>query len=233
MSTKLTKPKSLRANGINRPISVFIVDDHALIRHGLSQLVSDEPDMEVCGAAEDADEAMAKLAESQPDVLVVDISLQRGNGLDLIKRVKSHHPHVKILVSSMHDESLFAERALHAGALGYVNKREATEKVIDAIRQVLQGEVYLSTTMTGQLLHRLTNHHHDSLKHSSIETLSDRELEVFEMIGQGMSSRQIADALHLSIKTIVTHREHIKDKLGLKSSAEITKHAVQWTLENS
>ena len=233
MSTNLTKPKNSRAKGLNRAVRVFIVDDHALVRHGLSQLISDEPDMGVCGTAEDADEAMTEIAKHVPDVAVVDISLQRGNGLDLIKRIKSHYPDIKILVSSMHDESLFAERALHAGALGYVNKREATDKVIDAIRQVLTGEVYLSAAMTGQLLHRLTNHHHDSLQHSSIELLSDRELEVFQMIGQGLSSRQIANALHLSIKTIVTHREHIRDKLGLKNAAAITKHAVQWVLENS
>jgi DNA-binding NarL/FixJ family response regulator len=188
--------------------------------------------MEVCGDAADEDEGLERVATARPDLVVVDISLKHGNGLDLIKRLKASHPNVKVLVSSMHDESLFAERALHAGALGYINKQDSPEKVIEAIRKVLDGQVYLSAEMTNHLLHRLGNRQHDSLERPSVDTLSDREWEVFELIGQGLSTRQIAERLHRSIKTIETHREHIKEKLGLANGTELTRHAVQWVLES-
>ncbi len=233
MTATLSKPDYSRPSHLSRPARIFIVDDHAMIRYGLSRLISDELELEVCGESTGADDAMAQLAECQPDLVVVDISLERGNGLDLIKRIKAHHKEIKILVSSMHDESIFAERSLHAGALGYINKCEATEKIVPAIRHVLGGQIYLSAEMTETLLHRLANHNHDSLERPSIDLLSDREMEVYQMIGEGNSSRQIADALHLSIKTIETHREHIKDKLGLKNGNEITRHAVLWVLENN
>ncbi|MDA1049200.1 MAG: response regulator transcription factor [Planctomycetota bacterium] len=215
------------------PIRILIVDDHALVRLGLAQLISDEPDMEVCGDASDADEALAKVKELQPHLVILDISLQRGNGIELTKCLKARHPNVKVLISSMHDESLFAERALRAGALGYINKQEATDKVIGAIRQVLDGQIYLSSEMTNHLLHRLGNHRDELLERPSLESLSDREWEVFELIGRGLATRQIAKQLHLSIKTIETHREHIKEKLALTSGAELTRHAIQWVLEDS
>lgn len=214
------------------PFRIMIVDDHALVRVGLTQLISHEFDMEVCGDAADEDEGLQRVAETEPDVVVVDISLKQGNGIDLIKRLKASHPNVKVLVSSMHDESLFAERALHAGALGYINKQDSPEKVIEAIRKVLDGQVYLSSEMTAHLLQRLGNHGGDSLDRPSIDTLSDREWEVFELIGQGHSTRQVAERLHRSIKTIESHREHIKEKLGLANGTELTRHAVQWVLEN-
>ena len=215
------------------PIRILIVDDHALVRLGLAQLISHEPDMEVCGDASDADEALAKVKELQPHLVILDVSLQRGNGIELTKCLKARHPNVKVLISSMHDESLFAERALRAGALGYINKQEATDKVVGAIRQVLDGQIYLSPEMTNHLLHRLGNHGDGLLERRSLDSLSDREWEVFELIGRGLSTRQIAKQLHLSIKTIETHREHIKEKLALTSGVELTRHAVQWVLEDA
>ncbi len=215
------------------PIRILIVDDHALVRLGLAQLISDEPDMEVCGDVSDADEALAKVKELQPHLVILDISLQRGNGIELTKCLKARHPNVKVLISSMHDESLFAERALRAGALGYINKQEATDKVVGAIRQVLDGQIYLSPEMTNHLLHRLGSQRDELLERPSLASLSDREWEVFELIGRGLSTRQIAKQLHLSIKTIETHREHIKEKLALTNGAELTRHAVQWVLEDN
>ena len=222
MSTTMLKTKA----------KILIVDDHPLVRVGLGQLISHEADMEVCGDARDADEALEKVKSLQPNLVVVDISLQQGNGIELTKLLKARYPHIKVLVSSMHDESLFAERALHAGALGYISKQEGTDLVLEAIRRVLGGKIYLSAEMTDQLLHRLGNHRTDVLERPSLESLSDREWEVFEMIGRGMSTRQIAEQLHLSIKTIETHREHIKEKLSLANGAELTRRAVQWVLQD-
>ena len=217
------------ANGTTR---IFIVDDHALVRCGLAELISHETDMAVCGEAEDGGEAMRQMERLTPDLVVVDISLKSSNGIDLIKRIKARHPDVKILVSSMHDESLFAERALQAGASGYVNKEESTDTVVEAIRKVMQGHVYLSPQMTDQLLHRVTGDS-ESCEVLSVHRLSNRELEVFELIGNGLGTRQIADRLRRSVKTIETHREHIKEKQNLTNSAELAHHAVQWVLEVS
>jgi len=211
----------------------LIVDDHALVRLGLTQLIAQEPDLEVCGDAADAEEALERARQTQPDLVVVDISLKSGSGIELIKQLKARDTNVKVLVASMHEESLFAERALRAGALGYINKQQASENVVAAIRQVLAGQVYLSAEMTSHLLHRFGHQQQDALRRSSVESLSDREWQVFELIGRGLTTRQIAERLHLSVKTIETHREHIKGKLGLASSSELARHAVQWLLENS
>jgi DNA-binding NarL/FixJ family response regulator len=210
---------------------IFIVDDHALICYGLAQLVSHEKDMEVCGDAADVDVALQKIEETAPDLVVVDISLTSSNGIDLIKRVRTKYPQIKMLVLSMHDESIFAERALHAGAMGYMNKHEAAGKLIDAMRRIMDGHVYLSAEMTDHLIYRVTGG--PDARGLSVEQLSDRELEVFELIGRGFGTRQIAEQLHLSMKTIETYREHIKDKLDLHNSTELTRHAVQWVLEDS
>jgi DNA-binding NarL/FixJ family response regulator len=215
------------------PIRILIVDDHALVRLGLAQLISYETDMEVCGDASNGDEALAKVKQLQPHLVILDISLQQGNGIELTKTLKARHPNVKVLISSMHDESLFAERALRAGALGYINKQEATDKVIGAIRQVLDGQIYLSAEMTNHLLHRLGSSGDSLLERPSLESLSDREWEVFELIGRGLATRQIAKQLHLSVKTIETHREHIKEKLSLANGAELTRHAVRWVLQDT
>ena len=173
---------------------------------------------------------MHQVEATQPHVVIVDISLKSGHGIDLIEQIKAKDEHIRMLVSSIHDECLFAERALRAGAMGYINKQEATEKVIDAIRQVIRGDIYLSPRMSNRLLHTVVGG--DRLEQNPIEGLSNRELEVFEMIGQGLTTKQIAGKLHLSPKTIETHREKIKMKLNLANSTELSHRAVQWVLEN-
>ena len=211
---------------------IAIVDDHPIVRQGLSQLIAQHPGLEVCGEAADAVEALQMVSEKRPDLIIVDISLSSGNGIELIKQIKARDDRVKMLVSSMHDESLFAERALRAGAMGYINKGEATEKVFEAIHQVLGGKIYLSPRMTDRMLCRAIGTD-DALAGSPIDSLSDRELEVFELIGQGLTTRQIASKLELSPKTVETYRENIKSKLNLSNATELTRHAVQWTLESS
>jgi DNA-binding NarL/FixJ family response regulator len=209
---------------------ILIVDDHPLVRSGLRVLIDDEPDLQVCGEAADADEAIRVLDARKPDLVIIDLSLKGSSGLELIKRIKSRAPDVKMLVSSMHDESLYAERVLNAGALGYINKQEAMEKVIEAIRGILQGRVFLSSAMSDRFLHRLTKDQ-KSQEPSAVGSLSDRELQVFELIGRGLATSAIAGQLHLSVKTVETHREKIKSKLKLTTATELTKHAVQWVLE--
>lgn len=186
--------------------------------------------MSVCGEAKNTAECLVMIKNTSPDVLVLDISLPDGSGLDLIRRIKAINSDIAILVSSMHDETLFAERALQAGAMGYISKQEAAEHIIEAVRRIVQGKIYVSERMTERMLQKnLTNKN----KPTSIEALSDRELEVFEQIGAGHSTAQIAINLKLSIKTIETHRAHIKQKLGLESSTELARHAVQWSLQRT
>ena len=224
MSSPTKTPAAPRKNGKAR---VLLIDDHAILRQGLAQLINQEPDLTVCGEAEEAPKAFEAVGTLKPDVAVVDISLKGGNGLELIKNIKASHPNLPILVLSMHDESLYAERALRAGSLGYIMKEEAAESVLVGIRKVLKGEVVLSDKMQVRLLHRLVS---GSLKQGSspIDTLSDRELEVFRMIGEGRSTRQIAEELHLSVRTVEAYREYIKDKLNLKNATELVQHAFQW-----
>lgn len=210
---------------------IMVVDDHPIVRRGLRELVAEEPDLEVCAEAADVTEAMEQLEATRPDVVVVDLSLRSGHGLDLIRKIKAHNERIKILVSTMHDESLYAERTLRAGAAGYVNKQEAPDKMVDALRQVLRGEIYLSSQVASRLLLRL--HGNQLPDGDPIERLSDRELEVFEMIGQGLATKQIAKKLSLSQKTIEAHREKIKAKLNLHNGTELTRYATQWVLENS
>lgn len=221
--TKRNDPDDPRAR-------ILIVDDHPLVRSGLRVLIDDEPDLQVCGEAADADEAIRVLDARKPDLVIIDLSLKGSSGLELIKRIKSRAPDVKMLVSSMHDESLYAERVLNAGALGYINKQEAMEKVIEAIRGILQGRVFLSSAMSNRFLQRLTKDQ-KSQEQSAVGSLSDRELQVFELIGRGLATSAIAGQLHLSVKTVETHREKIKSKLKLTTATELTKHAVQWVLE--
>ena len=209
---------------------VMIVDDHALIRRGLAELIAQEPDLEVCGEASDAGEALALLAKAKPDLLVVDISLGGVSGLELIKRARAKDERAKIVVSSMHDDDLYAERALRAGATGYVNKNEAPDKLVEAMQAVLRGGTFFSPAVTARLLQRAVGKQQDRPA-SYTSQLSDRELEVFEMIGQGVPTRGIAERLHLSVKTIETHREKIKAKLKLRSGVELGRAAVQWVLE--
>ena len=166
---------------------ILIVDDHPIVRRGLRQLIADEPDMEVCGEAEDAPEALRQVQATRPDVVTVDLTLKTGHGLELIQQIHALDARTKILVSSMHDESLFAERVLRAGAMGYINKQESPEKIIGAMRQVLRGKIYLSSRMADRLLHRVADG--KSLAINPIEGLSNRELEVFEMIGKGLATK--------------------------------------------
>jgi DNA-binding NarL/FixJ family response regulator len=208
----------------------MIVDDHPLVRAGLRQLIADEPDLVVCSEAASAHEAVKLLDSCTPALAIVDISLADGSGLELIKRIHARNPEIRILVASMHDESLFAERALRAGAMGYINKQEAAARVIDALRQVLRGKIYVSQKMTENLLRNATGSR-DTQTTSPIQRLSNRELEVFELIGRGLSTCKIAEKLHLSIKTIETHRANIKKKLGLETGNELALRAMQWSLE--
>jgi DNA-binding NarL/FixJ family response regulator len=209
---------------------ILIVDDHPLVRSGLRLLIDCEHDLSVCGEAANADEAMRLLENQKPDLLIVDLSLKESSGLELIKRIKARHPDAKMLVSSMFEESLYAERVLNAGALGYVHKQEGMERVIEAIRCVLSGRIWLSKSMNDRMLRRMTVSQ-PAPTQSPVHTLSDRELEVFEMLGRGRATKDIAKQLHLSVKTVETHREKIKAKLGLHSAAELNRAAVQWVLE--
>jgi DNA-binding NarL/FixJ family response regulator len=211
------------------PINILIIDDHPLVRQGLTGLLSSEPDFHVCGEAASLAEARQALASATPDVVIVDLTLKDGNGIELIKDLKSQSPPIKTLALSMHDELMFAERVLRAGGMGYVSKEEASHTIVQAVRTVSAGKLYLSPRMTEQVMNRAFSG--ADLSRSPLERLSDREMEVFELIGQGLTVRAIASRLQLSPKTIETHREHIKEKLSLANATELTKHAVQWVLQ--
>jgi len=206
---------------------ILIVDDHPIVRQGLTELINQEKDLVACGQAEDAYEAMEAIKALKPDLVIVDISLKGKSGMEVIKDIKARHPALPVLTLSMHDESLYAERALRAGAKGYIMKQEATEKVITAIRKVLSGQVYVSNQVATRIVSKFAGGTPDA-DASVIDHLSDRELEVFRLIGQGYRTRQIAERLHLSVKTIETYRAHIKEKLNLASASELLRYAVQW-----
>ncbi len=216
------------------PHSVMLVDDHPIVRKGMAVLINQEPDLAVKSEASNAAEALQKLRASIPDVIVIDVSLGFGtNGIDLTKSIKERLPQVPILILSMHDEALYAERALRAGARGYIMKHEAADKIIQAIQTVLAGNIYLSSTLASKVLRDMV----DGIKPSEadlygMDRLSDRELEVFELIGRGYTTRRVAEVLNLSIKTIETHRAHIKQKLKLKNATELVHRAYHW-IENS
>jgi len=209
-----------------RKKTVFIVDDHPLLRQGLALLVNRERDLTVCGEAEEAQTAMREITLKKPDILIADISLNGPDGLDLLKNLRMLYPNLPVLILSMHDESIYAERALRARANGYIMKQEATEKVLVAVRRILSGDIYLSDRMANKLLHQYISGASADLN-SRLSALSDRELEVFRLIGEGRSTRQIAEKLHLSVKTVETYQAHIKDKLSLHSGRELVQHAIQ------
>lgn len=209
---------------------ILIVDDHPMVREGLAMRISAQQDLEVCGEAATEDEALALVKETNPNLMIVDISLKSGNGLDLVKQVKARHPAMKMLVVSGFQESLYGERVLRAGALGYLNKQESNEKVIEAIQTVLAGERFVSPELTRRLIAQALIGR-DEAK-NPVELLTDRELEIFHMIGAGITTSAIADHLFLSTHTIDTHRENIKRKLGVSNAAELSRAAVQWSLEN-
>lgn len=206
---------------------VVIVDDHPPMRHGLAQLINQEPDLKTCGEAGNIPEALKMVEDLKPDIIIVDMGLKDASGLDLLKDLKRGFPNLPALVLSMQNESLYAERALRAGARGYIMKEETTENVVNALRQVLSGEVYLSDKMSKRILNQVADGNSGNGK-SSVENLSDRELEVFQLIGQGYQSRQVAQKLHLSVKTIESYREHIKIKLNLENATQLVQTAIQW-----
>src|ERR1700720_4473717 len=208
---------------------ILVVDDHPIVRQGLALLINREPDLLVCGEAEEAMGAVHVLNSAHPDVLIVDISLNGPDGLDLLKNIRTTHPTLPVLILSMHDESLYAERALRAGANGYIMKQEATEKVLIAVRRILSGEIYVSDRIANKMLkHYITGS--GTLRDSSIADLSDRELEVFRLIGDGHGTRQIAEELHPTKKTVESYQAHIKEKLSLRSARELMQHAIQWNM---
>jgi DNA-binding NarL/FixJ family response regulator len=211
---------------------VLIVDDHPAVREALTIRIAAQPDLEVCGEAADANEALRLAAATEPDVAVIDIALKAGNGIDLIKRLRARNDKFRAIVWSMYSEDYYAERALRAGAMGYINKEQATGKIIEAIRQVLGGKMYLSEALSEKLLKRSVGHAGPDSGRPPIGTLSDRELDVFRLIGQGRKTQEVADQLHLSVRTVETYRDRIREKLDLKDGTELTRCAVQWVLEN-
>jgi DNA-binding NarL/FixJ family response regulator len=206
---------------------VFLVDDHPLVREWLSQLIQRENDLSVCGEAEDTQEALKKIEETKPDIVVADISLKHTHGLELVKDLQARLPALPVLVLSMHDESLYAERVLRAGAKGYITKQEATKKILLAVRQVLSGQIYISEKMASRMVHKMVLGRADSQK-SPIERLTDRELEVFQLIGRGQGTRRIATELHLGVKTVESYRARIKEKLKLEDGTQLLQQAIQW-----
>jgi len=216
-----------------RPLKkILIVDDHPMTRQGLITLIQSEPDLSVCGEAETASDALESVAFLRPDLALVDISLPGKNGLELVKDLRSMHPEIPVLVISMHDEMLYAERVLRAGGRGYIMKQEGGRKIMDAIRQILAGKVFVSEKMSAQILENLSGHNQQTHR-SPVEKLTDREFEVFQLIGQGLATREIAVQLHLSAKTVEVHRLHIKQKLKLKTATELIRYAVRWVESES
>lgn len=213
-------------------IRVMIVDDHPAVREALASRIDRQPDLEVCGEAADLSDALRILPEVKPHVAVVDISLKTGSGLELIKRIRDRNSAVQIVVWSMHPESLYAERALRAGALGYVNKDQATDTIVEAIRRVGRGEVWVSEALAQRMLRRSVGVAPGEGTRSPLESLADRELEVFRLIGQGAKTAEIADRLHLSVKTVETYRDRIRRKLDLIDGTRLVHFATQWVLEH-
>lgn len=209
---------------------VLIVDDHPIVRRGLGQLIDKEADMELVGEADSPSSALDAVEELSPHVVVADLSFEGLDGIELIKDLRARHPGLPVLVLSMHDESFYAQRVLKAGAMGYLMKQEGVEQVVDGIRSVREGRVFLSNRMSQALLSRMTGGTHRAPTYG-VESLTDRELEVLRLIGQGRSTRQIAEQLHLSIKTIETHRENIKQKLRLENASQLMQYAVRFAIE--
>ncbi|HEV2328724.1 MAG TPA: response regulator transcription factor [Verrucomicrobiae bacterium] len=225
------EPKPLRVAKLTKT-KVLLVDDHPTMREGLMRVIEREADMAVCGEAESIQRALEVVEMSKPDIAIVDISLAGQNGIELIKDLKVRHPHLPVLVHSMHDESVYAERSLRAGAKGYISKKEPPQKLLQAIRDVLHGEISLSATMTRHILHTVGGDRADR-KTSPFRELSDREFEVFELTGQGLGTKEIAGTLHLSEKTVQAHRDHIRQKLHLPDGRSLTGFAIRWVESQS
>ncbi len=215
------------------PIRIFVVDDHPAIQEALAATVGSESDLELVGSARTATEGMEQIRELRPDVVVVDISLEDAHGLDLVHQIRSELPETQVVVFSMYDEVAYAERAIRAGAMGYVMKSESTQSVVEAIRTVMQGEVYLSHRMASRILSKVVRGR--SVQHHmvSLDTLTDREMAVFQLLGQGYSIEEIMQRLNLSRKTVETYRRRAKEKLGFSSVSELLQFAVQWTYQHT
>ena len=211
---------------------ILLVDDHAVVRFGIAQLINRQSDMMVCGEEEDAANALTAIGKLRPDLVIADISLKDSSGLELMRNIKAQYSGLPILVVSAHDETIYAEIAFRAGALGYLMKQEALEKVLTALRRVLSGNIYVSDALASRMLQQQISGKTD-IHESPVKSLSDRELEVFQLIGQWKKTSEIAQELHLSIKTIEYYREQIKRKLNLKNSAELTQHATSWVQRDS
>ena len=211
---------------------VLLVDDHQIVRKGLMQLINQEQDLMVCAEADDASNAFHAISTSNPSVLIVDLSLKDSDGIELIKNIKATYPRLPMLVLSMYDESRYCERALRAGAKGYIMKQEASACIVTGLRRILKGELYLSEMIKEKMIQQLISRQPVQWQ-CSLDRLSDRELEVLEMIGAGKEVKMIANALHLSPKTIETHRSHIKEKLNLQNARQVARFAVQWVAERA
>lgn len=206
---------------------ILIVDDHPMMRQGLAQLINNEPDLVVSGEAETAEKAVEAVGQQKPDLVLIDITLPGRSGLELVKDLHTLDPALQILVISMHDESLYAERVLRAGARGYIMKQEGGRQIMQAIRQVLNGQIYVSPKMSSKILEIFSGRRKESTS-SPMEQLTDREFEVFQLIGQGRSTRQIAEQLHLSVKTVEVHRQNMKQKLALSDGPSLVRAAIRW-----
>ena len=221
----VTDKKQIKKN--ERKIQILLVDDHPIVRDGLTTIIDHQRDLNVCGGADDAHQAMKAIGELKPDVVVVDISLKNSDGIELTKTIKTKYPKLPVVVLSVHDESVYAERALRAGARAYLMKEVASENIVYAIRTVLKSEVYVSETISKKFLHKIAGDKADKTK-TSIENLSDREFEIFRLIGDGLKASQIAKNLHLSVKTVETYRGRLKEKLNLDSATELLQYAIKW-----
>jgi DNA-binding NarL/FixJ family response regulator len=219
--------KSRKTTGPKARSRIFILDDHPMTRYGLAQLINDQLDLVISGEADNARSALATMASNCPDLVLADITMPGKSGLDFIKDLHLQRPKIKVLVMSMHDENIYAERALRSGARGYIMKNQGGVQLLHAIREVLAGRVYVSESVSASLLESFTKAPSDEGKFRA-SSLTDREFEVFHLVGEGLSSRQIAQQLNLSIKTVGTHRAHIKEKLGARSGADLTRQAVRW-----
>jgi DNA-binding NarL/FixJ family response regulator len=222
-SSYMSKPSSPPSTeGKSR---VYLIDDHPLLVQGITELINVERDLQVVGSTGDWTAALKQIPELKPDVVVLDITLVKAHGVEVLKNLRVHFPHLKVLMLSMHDENLYALRSVRAGAQGYIMKASATEEVVVALRQILKGEIYLSPRLSKQTMMNLVGRRKEG-SISPIDDLSDRELEVFQMVGEGLTTRQIAERLHLSVKTIETHKGHVKQKLNLQSATQLAQHAI-------
>jgi DNA-binding NarL/FixJ family response regulator len=224
--------KRRRSTTFENKKKIFIVDDHPIVRDGLTTIINHEKDFEVCGQADEAREAFKVISELKPDVVISDISLKNSDGLELTKNLKARYPTLPVIALSIHDELTYAERALRAGAQAYLMKEVASENIVTAIRTVLSGEIYVSNTMGKKLLHTLAGSKADTTI-APIDSLSDRELEIFRLVGQGYKPSKIAQSIHLSVKTVETYRARIKEKLNLADADELLRYAIQWVSSTS